>query len=380
MTQKKLLFITRNFPPLVGGMERLAFELIRNISSTYTCTVVGPGGAGKAVSAGIATFECPVNPVPLFLISSLIQSIRASYKKKPDIVVAGSGATAPMARVAAGIARCPYAVIVHGLDLIVRNKIYQRVFVPSITAADLVISNSQNTRQIAIKCGVPESKIRVINPGVDEPLKSDFDFRSQHNLGERPVILFLGRLVPRKGLTEFVTHSLPDIVKRIPDVVLLVVGAEPENALFHKGGVLSKLQEVIEKLGLTDNFIYAGRLTDDIVEAVYSAANVFIFPVINTPGDVEGFGMVALEAAIHGVPTVAFNTDGIPDAVSDGHTGHLIEPGDYGTMAERICDLIEHRTDNPINAEYCIEFARRFSWSRYAEETRNVLEGITGAC
>lgn len=376
MASKTILFVTRNYPPLVGGMERLVWRLTRHVPGPWSYVLVGPRGAGPYSPSALKVLEAPVSPVPLFLVWALAESLFAARRYGVDYVIAGSGAVAPLARLAAKVSGCGYAVLVHGLDLVIDSRMYRRFFLPSIAAADVVIANSRNTRRLAVRCGVPEERTRVVLPGVEEPVHGDSDFRQIYGLGKRPVMLFLGRLIPRKGLVEFIERSLPAVLDRVPDAMFVIAGSEPGNALFHRAGLLAEIRDTASRLGVEGHVLITGSLTEERVAAAYRAADVFVFPLVETPGDVEGFGMVALEAAICGTPTVAFRVGGVADAVADGKSGYLHEPGDYAGFSDRVTALLTTVENPPVTAEECRAFARGFTWEKYAREVLQALAAV----
>ncbi|MEX2516569.1 MAG: glycosyltransferase family 4 protein [Gammaproteobacteria bacterium] len=367
MSSGRVLVITRNYPPLTGGIEKLSCKLLTYLGQHADCVLTGPAGAKEYSPDGVDVYECASANVGLFLLHGLINSFRAASAFKPDIIIAMSGVVAPLARLAARRANCRYAVLVHGLDIVANSAIYKKCFVPSICSADLVIANSANTRRLAVEHGVDPDRIDIVNPGVDLVGKIDHEplFRIKHGLGDRPVILFVGRLIPRKGLVEFIRQALPLVIDNIPDAVFVISGSEPGQALLHKTGVLTEIRAAVSALELENNIIYTGALDDAHVVAAYQEADVFVFPVTKVHGDVEGFGMVALEAAANGLPVVAFDTDGVPDAVADGVSGYLIKPGDYVAMAARICELLQQDKNDRSMQDSCRLFAENFSWDKY---------------
>jgi phosphatidylinositol alpha-1,6-mannosyltransferase len=102
-----------------------------------------------------------------------------------------------------------------------------------------------------------------------------------------------------------------------------------------------------------------------------------VFPVLDLPGDVEGFGMVALEAAAHGVPTVAFAVGGVPDAVADGRTGVLVAPGDYAALAAATLAQLDASNAADV-AGQCRDFARGLDWAVFGARLRALLRGGDG--
>ena len=180
--------------------------------------------------------------VAISLRGALWRAYRRPARFRPDIVLAGSGLVAPFAWAAARLASARMVVYVHGLDLIVPNRVYRWFWLPFIRRADLCIANSQHTARLAAAVGVPASRTIVIHPGVDLPRGAPAvaaDFRARFGLGERPLLLSVGRLIARKGLLEFVENALPEIVREHPDVCLVVLGDETP-ALLHGSSVGSR--------------------------------------------------------------------------------------------------------------------------------------------
>jgi phosphatidylinositol alpha-1,6-mannosyltransferase len=322
---------------------------------------------------------CRLSPIPLFLWSCQIASLRAAQWFEPDLVIAGSGATAPAALMAARRARVPSVCYLHGLDLAARSLAYKSVFLPAIRRCDRLFVNSDPTRRLAEGVGVPAGRIRVLHPGVSLPDgKADggsFRVAAGIDAGS-PILLSVGRLVPRKGLVEFVTRILPKVAERRPDVVLAIVGSEPEYALWHRGGERARIEAAAAAVGVTRNIRMLGAVSDERLNQAYAAAQLLVLPLREVPGDVEGFGMVALEAAAHGVPTAAFALGGVTDAVAHGDSGYLIDPGDDDAFVRAI---LRHLEEDPRAwALSSRRFAERFAWPRFGEHARHLCRELIG--
>ena len=171
---------------------------------------------------------------------------------------------------------------------------------------------------------------------------------------------------------------MPIVLQRFPDVLLLVVGDEAPAALTGSAvGGQQRIREEAARLGMDSNLKFIGTLSDEQLSQAYFAADVHVFPVKALAGDIEGFGMVAVEAAAHGLPTVAFAVGGVPDAVSNGVSGYLVEGGDHKSMAERICDVVNQRNSTGFS-ETAVEFARRFEWRQFELRVHGLLDSLTG--
>jgi phosphatidyl-myo-inositol dimannoside synthase len=230
--------------------------------------------------------------------------------------------------------------------------------------------NSGYTENLALHIGIASDRIRIVHPGVELPDWSARDsergaFRARLGLGERPLLLAAGRLTERKGLAPFIRNALPGIVRRIPQVMLIVIGEEASQALKHQAGVVQQIENAVRDTGMGAHVRLLGAVDDASLSAAYFAADLLVFPVLDRPGDVEGFGMVAIEAAAHGLPTVAFNVGGVGDAVSEGLSGWLIRAGDYATLADTVSAAL-HRLQNgtgtTIAPQRIRSHAERFSW------------------
>ena len=361
--------VTRNLPPLVGGMERLNWHMAEGLAERAEVRVVGPHGAAALAPDDVVVREAPLVPLWKFLWHARSIARREARIWKPDIVLAGSGLTAPIARSAAATCRARTVVYVHGLDIAVRHPIYRAIWLEAILRMDHVIANSHPTSDLCRKIGVASDRIGVVHPGVDLPdlaglQGADYRFRKEHGLGDRRLLLSVGRLSARKGLREFVSGALPHIVGTCPDVMLLIVGDTPRQALRAEAQQPESIQEAADAAGVGEHVRFLGSIPDDTLAAAYLAADVHVFPVREIPGDPEGFGMVAIEAAAHGLPTVAFGTGGVVDAVTEGKSGALVAPGDYVALANA---TINQLNQHDGMREKCRAHAASFGWARFNE-------------
>lgn len=394
--QQRILLVTRNLPPLVGGMERLNWHMAKELSKYAEVRIVGPAGSAVSAPATVTVDEVPLRPLWKFLVRVQWCAWRVSCAWKPDVVVAGSGLTALAAWYAARSCGAWAAVYAHGLDLAVRHPVYRYLWWPALRHMDRVIVNSHPTAILAQAIGVQLDRIGVVFPGVALPANTTIytdktaepevtlfhtsgiskeesapDFRRQYGLGNRPLLLSVGRLSTRKGLREFVTQALPHIVAAHPDALLLVVGDAPRDALHAETQTPHSIQMAAKQAGVGGNLRFIGTISDyRVLGSIYCAANVHVFPVRDIPGDPEGFGMVAVEAAAHGLPTVAFATGGVIDAVADGKSGCLIASGDYVAFAQAVQLLLAGRG---ILRESCMAFAAQFTWPLFGEGIRKQL-------
>jgi len=370
------LLVTRNFPPLLGGMEKVNQHLLAALQPIWRTALCGPAGCAEYVSPETEVRQSRVKPLPAFAVATLWHAVHLAWRRKPEWVIAGSGLTAPIAWLAARCAGGRAAVYLHGLDIVAPSRVYQWLWLPFIRRCDLVLVNSTNTARLAQGRGVRSDKLHVLHPGTDLPeldANAANEFRERHGFGQRPLLLSVGRLTQRKGLAEFVAKALPIIVSHHREALLVVIGDEASDALHTRtGSERERILAAARDAGVESNLRFLGRCDEATLGAAYQAANLHIFPVLELPGDVEGFGMVALESAAHGLPTVAFAVGGVSDAVQDGRTGTLVESGDYGRLGEAVIRQLAQASDGSTTA-ICRDFATGKAWPVFGERLRKLL-------
>jgi glycosyltransferase involved in cell wall biosynthesis len=220
----------------------------------------------------------------------------------------------------------PTVITVHGLDITFPFSLYQKIIPGLVDKCSAVVCISENTRKLCLDRGISASLCRVIHPGVEVPEKSFSRTRARKHFEERlgrsleDVTLFLtvGRLVPRKGVAWLLREVLPHLTTR-SDWVYIVAGTGPDE---------KQIRRTIEKKHLQGSIFLLGQVSDDTLNQCYFASDLFLMPNLPVREDVEGFGLVALEAAAHSCFVLASDLEGIRDAVKNGATGDLLSAGD----------------------------------------------------
>jgi glycosyltransferase involved in cell wall biosynthesis len=196
-------------------------------------------------------------------------------------------------------------------------------------ASMIVAVSKYSANKILKHYKVDEKILRVIPNGVDmekfKPAKNRMALRQQFGLGSEPCVLFVGGLVPRKGL-RFLVEAAKTIVKERVDTKFLIVGDGP---------LKTQLSGAIASAGLLGNFVFLGALKDEELPKVYNCADVFVLPSIQ-----EGQGIVLLEAQASAVPVVAFDVGGVKEAIRDGETGFLVTRGNVDGLSTALLKLL----------------------------------------
>lgn len=342
----EILVITWNYPPRQGGMEQLLASVCAGLSRNHRVFVI-TAYAEKHCTAGEETVFRPVSPglVRYFLFAFTKGVALLRRNRNITVVFGGSVLVTPIVLTLARLFRRKAIVQAHGLDLIYGNSVYQCFIVGWLRYVDRVIANSRHTARLAQQKGVTEGGLEVIPPGVDgerfQVVESADALKTARGLMNRKVLLFVGRLARRKGVKEFIEHSLGGIVKLVPEVCFGIAGDNPTESLTQHEDVAAEIRQAIERHDLSGYVRWFGAVSDAELVQLYALCDVVVLPVLDLDADVEGFGMVALEAAAAGKPVIATRCGGLPDAVEHGESGILVEPGDYQRLSESVVTLLK---------------------------------------
>jgi phosphatidylinositol alpha-1,6-mannosyltransferase len=265
----------------------------------------------------------------------------------------------------------PYFVAAHGTEVFedfttVRNsvrtvlarRLKRRVF----HDAEKVFPVSQYTRKAVLEeAGGKDTGVITVNNGVNSMIFKKTAGNSNVQARYRPrgerILLTVTRLYPYKGVDRML-ESLPAISQAVPDVKYLIVGEGPDR---------QRLEDLTARLGLQAQVSFLGRLALSEIVELYNLADLFVMLSREEPPDVEGFGLVFLEAAACGLPSVGGRSGGIPDAIEDGKSGWLVDPVNIEAIAATIIDLLKSPERLERASEVCLSTAPQKSWERAAD-------------
>lgn len=311
-----VLFITRKYPPQIGGMETYSYNLIKYFP-----------GSKKVIALGRSQKHL-FWFLPYACLKGWLMSFRVDSIHLCDSLLS------PVGFILKIITRKPVTASAHGLDIVYPNLFYQRFNIPLLRRLDHIIAVSSETRTQCLHRGIAEHKLTVIPNGVDATL---FSRQVSHTEArerirdtyafleaEDKILLTVGRLTERKGVQWFVQHIIP---KLPPHFKYLVVGAGPEE---------KHIKDFIESQHLGHRVFLLGRVPDDAMQLLYAGSDIFLMPNIKVRGDQEGFGLVALEAAASGLPVIASDLEGIRDGIQNEKNGYLVPTRDEAAFINRI--------------------------------------------
>jgi len=335
----KILLLSWNYAPVIGGLEALVTQLFRGLREAGHPVRVVTAQASDA-EAEDEVLRATRPGIIAYLIHAFRQGWALCRAWRPEVLLCGSVVTAPVAWILSRRFRIPFVVIVHGSDLIFEHRLYRWGIRFLLGRADHIIANSGQTLRLAEAAGIDASNLTVIHPGVDPTRFQRAGAELPASEAGRKVLLSVGRLVHRKGFLEFVEEVMPRLVEAEPTILYVVVGGDATASLAHRERLRDSIVARVEALGLGDHVEVRGEIPDEELLRCYQRADLFVLPVLDLPGDVEGFGIVFLEAALAHTASVSTRVGGIPEAVLDGKSGVLVAPGDHEGMAHAILGLL----------------------------------------
>ncbi|WP_375488090.1 glycosyltransferase family 4 protein [uncultured Mycobacterium sp.] len=336
----RVLLVTNDFPPRRGGIQSYLEELVRRIVSmgSHAVTVYAPQWKGAdAFDARAVGYQVVRHPGTLMLPGPAVDIRMRSLIAACDIDTVWFGAAAPLALLAdrarrAGAIRVLASTHGHEVGwsmLPMARSVLRRIG----DSTDVVTFVSRYTRARFASAFGPQAALEYLPPGVDtdrfrpDPA-SRAELRSRYRLGQRPTVVCLSRLVPRKG-QDMLIRALPAIRQRVEGAALVIVGGGP---------YLSALRRLAQGCGVAEQVILTGAVSGAELPAHHAMADVFAMPC-RTRGaglDVEGLGIVFLEASATGVPVVAGCSGGAPETVRHNITGCVVD----GRSVDQVADVV----------------------------------------
>lgn len=345
----RTLVVTNDFAPRTGGIESFVNALVerapRDSVVVHACRQDGDAAydADLFARTGVRVVR---DPMKMLLPTPGLAQRVSNTAREFDCSSVWFGAAAPLGLLTpslrkAGIARA--VATTHGHEVWWARTPGTRQLLHRVgEVTDVVTYLGEYTRERIGQALSPAASARMeqLTPGVDEvffrPGLDSSEIVARLGFAGRPLIVSVGRLVQRKGQDRLI-EALPGIRKRVGDAALVIVGEGPYRA---------KLEARIRELDLELHVQLVGRAPISELPLYLNAAQVFAMPARNRLGglEVEGLGIVYLEASACGVPVIAGNSGGAPDAVREGVTGFVVDDDDRGALVDRIVTLLENPT------------------------------------
>lgn len=378
MTNRTLV-ITNDFPPRPGGIQSFVHGLVVR-QPEGSIVVYAPKWKGAA------KFDA-AQPFPVVRHSTSLMLPEPSVLRRSKQIAAAEGctrvlfgATAPLGLLAGSLRKSGIERLVgitHGHEAAWAvtpgaKQVLHRIG----ETTDTITYLGEYTRSRIARALSPEaaSRMRQLVPGVDDQTFSPANagagalVRERLGLTGRPVIVCVSRLMPRKGQDTLI-EALPEVARAVPGAALLIVGGGPYR---------HDLQQMVADRGLAKSVVITGSVPFEQLPAHYAAGDVFAMPCRTRKRglDVEGLGIVYLEASATGLPVIAGASGGAPDAVLDGETGYVVPGRSPTVVADRLIELLQ----NPERAARMGQAGRAWvegtwNWPLLAGRLTDLLDG-----
>lgn len=374
----RILFITDKFVPERGGSQIIFGNAYAHLPE-HEVTVLTrewPGDRESDAAYPHRVIRVPYSNVPRLRSPILWHTLaRASRslcaRERYDQIHCGQTVeTAPAATALARKLGIPCIVHTFAEDVttFLKHPFYGPRLRQGVRDATLVTSISRYTVDHLRDLGVPAERIELLYPGVTPenflPTGREAAIRERFDLLGKRVLLTVSRLIPRKG-QDVVLQALPRVLASVPNAVYLIVGGGPEEA---------RLRSLAQELGVEAHVRWAGSIPNSETVDYYHASDLFVMPNRRMPnGDIEGFGLVFLEANACGKPVIGGRSGGTVDAIDHGESGYLVEPTSVDEVANRLIELLR----DPERARSLGEAGRQrvlraFTWKHCGESLHRI--------
>jgi phosphatidylinositol alpha-1,6-mannosyltransferase len=341
---KKILLVTNDFGPRTGGIETFVIGLLERITGhEVTVFTSQQGETSEYDQQWLDKFGVRVIRdrskilLPSWRVTRAVKKVVASH----NIEIVVFGAAAPLALMSSALRKSGVKKIIaltHGHEVWWAKIFPFNLAIKRIgKGVDHLTYLGEFTRQAISKALTDKSAKEMVKiaPGIDTahfiPQPDGMQKRKELGLQDKKIIISVGRLVHRKGQDKLI-EAMPEVLRKIPNAHLLIVGEGPYK---------NHLEKLVNKLSLKENITFAGRIMYDRLPSYLSAADLFAMPSRSRffGLEVEGLGIVYLEASACGIPVLAGNSGGAPDAVLEGVTGFCVDGTNVAEIASAVIEI-----------------------------------------
>ncbi len=361
---RKTLLLTHEYYPFGGGVARYCYNLFKYFSKEEYLVVCDHP---QVLSDGNIThlklkdkFIWPSWLLSFFRIKRIIKQNKIVLIFTPNILPLGT-----VAYVFYKLYKIPYIISLHGLDINMALKNKPDLTKKILLSAEKIITNTQYTASLIKDLDLAPDKIKVIYPSVD--ILPKFSPQIQDELKEKyhikqgdKVLLTVGRLIYRKG-HDLVIKAMSEIQRS--NIKYLIVG---------QGGELDNLKKLVTEEKLDQQVIFCGQVSDSDLAGLYALADIFVLPNRYQGCDVEGFGMVFLEAAKYQLPIIAGRSGGVIEILTDKQNALLVDSDDYRQLKSALTTLLTN--DKLAQDLGRAALARSQDFLSYAEQSKKLKE------
>jgi phosphatidyl-myo-inositol dimannoside synthase len=336
---RRTLVVTNDFPPRAGGIQQFVHQVVDRLPA-QDVVVLTSRHEGDTQFDATLPYRVVRHPHYPMVPTPAVTRLAADLLREERCEAVWFGAAAPLALMTPSLRRAGAVRVVattHGHEVGWAKLPVARSALRRISGrVDVVTYLTEYTHSAMAKVAAKGTRFEQLSPGVDStvfsPEVSGAGVRERYGLGTRPVVVCVSRLVRRKGQDTLIA-TWPKVLDEVPDAALLIVSGGP---------YATELARLVATTGVSDSVHFTGPVDWAELPAHYAAGDVFAMPCRTRRGglDVEGLGIVFLEASASGLPVIAGRSGGAPDAVLEGRTGYVVNPRNKAELAARIVELL----------------------------------------
>ena len=357
------LIITRSFPPEIGGMQNLMWGLTNELSKNYMIKVFADYHENHKIFdekfsftiervGGIKVFRKyrKAHLINEFIKENKIEGIIADHWKSFELIKTNK----------------KKICLIHGKEINHEKgtRLNKRAL-EVLNNVEVVVANSKYTKELAIKCGVDESRIIVINPGVDLVKELDEKMLDKVEIllkQKSPRLITVSRFDKRKN-HEKIIMALRNLKQIYPNIIYICVGYGDEE---------TNIKNLVEKLDLKEQVMFFKDITNKLKNSLLAKSNIFVMPSIIYKKSVEGFGIAYIEAAQYSIPSIGGMDGGAADAIEHQKTGLICDGNNLDEIYSSINSMLENNKylEFGKNAK---ENSSKFKWDQVIQQYIKIL-------
>ena len=358
------LIITRSFPPEIGGMQNLMWGLTNELSKNFMIKVFADYCENHKTFDEQVSFSIErVGGIKLLRKYRKAQLINEFIKEnKIEGIIVDHWKSLEMIK-----SNKKKICLIHGKEINhEKGTSLNKRALKILNTIEVIVANSQYTKQLAIKCGIDESKIIIINPGVDlvqelnKKMLNKVENLLKHN---SPRLITISRFDKRKN-HEKIIMALRNLKQIYPSIVYICVGYGDEE---------KNIKKLVEELGLKQQVMFFKDISNELKNSLLAKSDIFVMPSIIHKKSVEGFGIAYVEAAQYSVPSIGGVDGGASDAINHQRTGLICN----GNNLDEVYSSINLMLENNKFLEYgkaAKENSNKFQWNKIIEKYNEILK------
>ena len=357
------LIVTRSFPPEIGGMQNLMWGLANELSKNYMIKVFADYHENHKTYDEKVSFSIErVGGIKLFRKYRKAQLINEFIKEnKVEGIISDHWKSLEHLKT-----NKKKICLIHGKEINhEKGTSHNKRVLEVLNNVETIVANSQYTKDLAIKLGVNENRILIINPGVDkvqELNKKTLDKVKNLLKHKSPKLITVSRFDKRKNHAKIIM-ALRNLKQIYPSIVYICVGYGDEE---------ENIRKLVAELGLQPQVMFFKDISNELKNALVAESNVFVMPSVVHKKSVEGFGIAYVEAAQYGIPSLGGKDGGAADAIEHEKTGLICD----GNSLDDIYSCINSMLENNKYLEYgkvAKEKSIKFQWNKIIDEYKKIL-------